>query len=112
MGLLEWTGGDVLDPSSWKKLPRPIFTGGGHGCFIDAAGERRFVYHRKLSVDPGWADREIRSEPFTWDAHGYPLIASQRNPADLQLVGPKPSEAASPTYEPGAIPMFGTRVPT
>ncbi|HEX2046928.1 MAG TPA: family 43 glycosylhydrolase [Acidimicrobiales bacterium] len=26
MGLLEWTGGDVTDPSSWRKLPRPWFT--------------------------------------------------------------------------------------
>ena len=32
------------------------------------------------------------------------------NPADLQL-GPDTSEAASPTYEPGAVQMFGTRVP-
>jgi GH43 family beta-xylosidase len=88
VGLLEWTGGDVLDPGSWQKLPRPIFTGGGHGCFIEAGGERYFVYHRKLSADPGWADREIVAEPFTWDAAGYPVIASQRNAADFQL-GPE-----------------------
>jgi GH43 family beta-xylosidase len=111
MGLLEWTGGDLLDARAWKKLPRPIFTGGGHGCFIEADGQRHFVYHRKLSADPGWADREIRSEPFSWDASGYPHIASQRNPVDLQL-GPESSEAASPTYDPGAVQMFGTRVPT
>ena len=110
VGLLEWTGGSVLDPAAWKKLPRPVFTGGGHGCFIEAAGERHFVYHRKLSADPGWADREIVAEPYTWDAHGYPLIASQRNAADFQP-GPDP-EGASPTYDPGAVQMFGTRVPT
>jgi GH43 family beta-xylosidase len=88
VGLLEWTGGSVLDPGSWRKLPRPVFTGGGHGCFIEAGGGRYFVYHRKLSADPGWADREIVVEPFSWDVHGYPVIASQRNPADLQL-GPE-----------------------
>ncbi len=76
VGLLEWTGGEILDPSSWTKLPRPILTGGGHGCFIEVDGQGHFVYHRKLSHDPGWADREIRAEPFTWDAHGYPFIAS------------------------------------
>jgi GH43 family beta-xylosidase len=110
MGLLEWTGGSVLDPSAWKKLPHPILTGGGHGCFIEAAGRRHFVYHRKLSGDPGWADREIRAEPFTWDANGYPLIASQRNIAVLQL-GPESPESASPAYEPGGVQMFGTRIP-
>ena len=36
-GLLEWTGGGAR-PAAWKKLPRPILTGGGHGCFIEAAG--------------------------------------------------------------------------
>jgi GH43 family beta-xylosidase len=93
MGLLEWTGGDLLDPSAWKKLSRPIFTGGGHGCFIDVDGAGHFVYHRKLSADPGWADREVLSEPFTWDANGYPLIASQ------------------PAYELSSVQMFGAQIP-
>jgi GH43 family beta-xylosidase len=91
VGLLEWTGGDVLDRGSWQKLARPILTGGGHGCFIEAAGERYFVYHRKLSADPGWADREIVVEPFSWDGDGYPVLASQRNVADLRA-GPERAE--------------------
>jgi GH43 family beta-xylosidase len=95
MGLLEWTGGDVCDPGSWRKLPRPILTGGGHGCFIEAGGAGHFVYHRKLSADPGWADREIVAEPFTWDTDGYPVIASQRRTPEVE-----------------AVQMFGTRVPT
>jgi len=80
MGLLEWTGGDVLDPASWRKLPRPIFTGGGHGCFVEVAGRGCFVYHRKLSVDAGWGDREIRWEPFDWDAHGYLSFSPSETP--------------------------------
>jgi GH43 family beta-xylosidase len=100
-GLLEWTGGPLLSADSWTKLPEPLLTGGGHGCFIEAAGERYFVYHRKLSGDPGWADREIRAERFDWDACGYPVLASQRNPADLRL-GP----------EVAGVQMFGTRVAT
>ena len=32
------------------------------------------VYHRKLSGDPGWADREIRWAPLAWDADGYPVV--------------------------------------
>ena len=75
MGLLEWTGGeDITDPESWVKLPRPFFTGGGHGCVIDTPAGSRLVYHRKLSGDPGWADREIRSVPLDWDAAGYPVV--------------------------------------
>ena len=75
-GLLEWTGGDPVDPASWKKLLRPLFNGGGHGCVVETPAGTRFVYQRKLSADPGWADREIRSAPFAWDADGYPVVGS------------------------------------
>lgn len=81
MGLLEWTGGDVTDPASWQKLPRPFFTGGGHGCVVETPAGSRLVYHRKLGGDPGWADREIRWAPLTWDAEGYPVVQSGGPPA-------------------------------
>lgn len=85
MGLLEWVGGDVCDPGAWRKLRRPIFTGGGHGCFVTTASGQHLVYHRKLTTDPGWADREIRVEPFGWDAAGYPVFG--RRPAPQQSRG-------------------------
>jgi GH43 family beta-xylosidase len=73
-GLLECTGADVADPASWQKMPRPFFTGGGHGCVVETPAGSRLVYHRKVSGDPGWADREIRSVPLDWDADGYPVV--------------------------------------
>lgn len=76
MGLLEWTGGDVADPASWQKMPRPFFTGGGHGCVVETPSGSHLVYHRKLSGGPGWADREIRWAPVAWDIHGYPAVRS------------------------------------
>ncbi|MBW3615271.1 MAG: glycoside hydrolase family 43 protein [Actinobacteria bacterium] len=80
MGLLEWTGGDVADPSSWQKLARPWFTGGGHGSVVDTPAGTHLVYHRKLSGDPGWADREILSAPLAWDAQGYPVLGQGESP--------------------------------
>jgi GH43 family beta-xylosidase len=74
MGLLAWTGGDLADPASWQKLPRPFFTGGGHGCVVETPAGTQLVYHRKLSDDPGWADREIRWVPLAWDSDGYPVV--------------------------------------
>lgn len=76
IGLLEWVGGDVADPASWRKLPHPLFTGGGHGCVVDTPAGSHLVYHRKLGGDHGWADREIRSAPLTWDAAGYPVVGT------------------------------------
>ncbi|HEX2698588.1 MAG TPA: glycoside hydrolase family 43 protein [Acidimicrobiales bacterium] len=86
-GLLEWTGGDVIDPAAWRKHERPLFTGGGHGCVVDTAGGSHLVYHRKVSGDPGWADREILSAPLDWDAAGRPVV----------LVGARGGAAASPS---------------
>ena len=80
MGLLEWTGGDVSDPACWRKLPRPWFTGGGHGCVVETPTGSHFVYHRKLGADPGWADREITSAPLFWDTDGYPVVAAGDRP--------------------------------
>jgi GH43 family beta-xylosidase len=80
-GLLAWTGGEVTDPASWQKLPRPLFTGGGHGCVVDTPAESHFVYHRKLSGDPGWADREICVAHFEWDPDGYPVVRQSGSPA-------------------------------
>ena len=73
-GLLAWTGGDVLDPASWRKQLQPFFAGGGHASVVETAAGREFVYHRKLSGDPGWADREILHAPLTWDADGFPVV--------------------------------------
>jgi GH43 family beta-xylosidase len=99
-GLLEWTGGEVTDPASWEKRPRPFFTGGGHGCVVETAAGTRLVYHRKLSGDPGWADREIRWAPLDWDADGYPVVrvsnpsggppAAVGGGSPLGLVPPRP----------------------
>jgi GH43 family beta-xylosidase len=74
MGLLEWQGGDVTDPASWKKRPRPFHLHGGHACFLETERGNVVVYHRKLTADPGWADRVIRWAPYRWDAEGYPVI--------------------------------------
>ena len=80
-GLLECTGADVLDPASWQKLPHPFLTGGGHGCVVDTPAGAHLVYHRKVSGDPGWSDREILWAPLVWDAGGFPMVRPGRPPA-------------------------------
>ena len=82
-GLLECTGGDVGDPASWQKLPRPFFTGGGHACVVETPAGAHLVYHRKVGGDPGWSDREIRSAPLVWDASGFPALRAGKSPATV-----------------------------
>ena len=102
-GLLEWTGGDVTDPRAWRKSPDPWFTGGGHGCVVDTTAGPHFVYHRKLTGEPGWADREIRSAPLFWDADGYPLV---------QTVAPRAGDCAPAGLDSGSgFPAADQRQP-
>lgn len=76
VGLLEHNGGPILDPESWHKHPHPLLTGGGHGCFVGTF----YVYHRKLSHQHGWADREIVAKRFYWDANGCPTFSEGQVP--------------------------------
>jgi len=111
MGLIEWVGGDVTHADSWQKMNRPVFTGGGHGCFVEVDGTLYAIYHRKLTAEPGWSDRVIRYDPVTWDGAGYPVIG--RKGGDAEMVGPslgphmtpaKPVGPTAPRAEPEVRP--------
>ena len=112
MGLLEWVGGPLTARTSWTKLSRPIFTGGGHGCFVELGPGIHCVYHQKLSSDPGWADREIRSGPVTWDDDGYPAIGRPASRAGHRALGvdgdlPSPTLAMHVTADQAAKRVGG-----
>ncbi len=77
MGLLEFVGDDVTDPTAWRKSEAPLFTGGGHGCFVELGTTIYCVYHHKLTGEPGWGDRVIRYDPVRWDDHGRPVIGRE-----------------------------------
>jgi len=105
MGLLEWLGGDPMDPASWAKLPHPIFNGGGHGCFVDIDDTLYCIYHRKLTTDPGWGDRVIRYDAVTWDSDGYPVIGARGGEAaPVPTLGIHMTAASTTPPEPKARP--------
>ena len=82
LGLLEHTGGDVLDSHHWRKhgcvfAPDEHALGVGHCGFATTQdGEDWILYHAKTSRRPGWQDREVRAQPFSWTATGLPHFAS------------------------------------
>jgi len=83
LGLLRLTSptADPLDPASWTKSG-PVFTGApsdgvygvGHASFtLSPDGtENWIVYHAKSLNAPGWDDRKVRTQKFTWNADGTP----------------------------------------
>ena len=45
------------------------------------AGEDWLVYHANTVVKNGWDDREVRAQPFGWDARGWPVFGEPVDPA-------------------------------
>lgn len=86
----------VLDSASWVKAG-PVFAaagdalGVGHNTFTTSPDGREpwLVYHAKTRAAPGWDDRVIRMQPFTWRADGSPDFGAPRT-------GPLPRPSGEP----------------
>ncbi len=72
-----------LDPASYVKTG-PIFVsangvfGVGHNTFTTSPDGKEdwVVYHAKTSTTPGWNDRVVRMQKFTWNADGSPNLGT------------------------------------
>lgn len=80
LGLLALEGDDPMNASAWRKAG-PVFSrnahgwGVGHCGFATAAdGAAWLLYHAKTSLRPGWNDREVRAQSFTWTPDGAPAF--------------------------------------
>jgi GH43 family beta-xylosidase len=77
LGQLTYTGGDVLDPNSWRKEPQPVFSktdtifGPGHASFVEIENKHYIIYHAARRSKAGWA-RQIRAKTFDWNPDGSP----------------------------------------
>lgn len=99
LGVLHLTGDDPLDRDSWTKIG-PVFEkntdatppvyGPGHNSnpILSPDGtESWFLYHAKSRATPGWDDRGIRAQPFTWDDEGLPVFG-EPIPAGVEIPAP------------------------
>ncbi|UUX95079.1 glycoside hydrolase family 43 protein [Aquabacterium sp. J223] len=80
LGLLTFSGGDILDAANWRKHGEPVFTqrsgawGPGHPAIVPSPDGREdwLVYHAIDRSAGGWAQRSVRAQPFGWTADGRP----------------------------------------
>ncbi len=89
---------DVLQPSSWKQYPTPVFERsdaagvfgpGHHGFFRSPDGtEDWIVYHAKTSSNYTYAGRTTRAQKFSWNPDGTPNFGQ---PLPLSTAIPEPS---------------------
>ena len=92
IGILEFAGGDPLDPSNWIKWENPVLSqnreegiyGPGHNSFtkvlVNGNWVDYIVYHaHNKSVTDGevstaWNARTVMAPPFYWDTNGKPVF--------------------------------------
>ncbi len=79
LGLLEFTGGDPLNPAAWQKHPRPVFQrnagtfGPGHNTMLQGRdGSWWNLYHAIDESGGGWRRRSIRAQRLSWSPAGLP----------------------------------------
>ena len=84
LGMLTYTNGDVLNPASWAKSPRPVFEPWsgpegrvyttGHNSFTRSPDgtEDWLVYHAKDTTEFTFRGRTARAQKFGWNADGTP----------------------------------------
>ncbi|MFJ8750928.1 family 43 glycosylhydrolase [Streptomyces sp. NPDC102441] len=107
LGLLTYSGGDVLSAGSWAKSAEPVFQrsdangvfGPGHnGFFTSPDGtENWIVYHANAASDQGCGGtRSTRIQKFTWNADGTPDFGT---PAASGTALEVPSGEPTVTYQ-------------
>jgi len=89
---------DLLNPTSWKQYPRPVFErcdangafGPGHNGFFRSPDgtEDWIIYHAKTTSAYTYATRSTRAQKFTWNADGTPNFGV---PLSLDAVIDEPS---------------------
>ena len=82
LGMLTFSGGNILDRSAWRKSPLPVFSklprsnafGPGHNSFVKSPDgtEDWIVYHAIDVSGGGWSRRSVRAQPFHWHDDGTP----------------------------------------
>ena len=84
LGLLAFSGGDILSPNSWVRSDTPRFMrcakagvfGPGHNSFVKSPDgqEDWMVYHATDRAGGGWARRSVRAQRIGWSADGEPEL--------------------------------------
>ena len=101
-GLLELTNPAApTNPASYRKSAGPVFQktadvlGPGHGTFALSpdGSESWMIYHANPVGQPGWGNRVIRMQPFTWNVDGTPSFGQ---PVEAGRALPRPAGECRP----------------
>jgi GH43 family beta-xylosidase len=106
LGMLTYTGSDVMDSKAWMKSALPVFSrhsgmdgnvyGPGHNGFFKSPDltEDWIIYHGKETSEYTYVGRMARAQRFTWRSDGTPEFG-RPIPAGISQQAPSGEEAAT-----------------
>jgi len=122
LGMLVNSNGNYLNPASWTKLSQSVFKtytgsngsvyGPGHCSFTQSldGAEDWIFYHAAQYSGSGWT-RNIRMQPFTWGANGYPSFG-QPIPEGIAIPIPSGDDFTPALIQPLAMQPDGRALVT
>lgn len=96
LGMLVNSDGDVLNPSSWVKIDKPVFEGSvknksrgvGHCSFVKSPdGKEDWIVYHGMTGSQGWGARSVRTQKFAWGKDGMPVFG-EPVPVDTPFEAP------------------------
>ncbi|MDG2224373.1 MAG: family 43 glycosylhydrolase, partial [Rubripirellula sp.] len=113
LGLLELIGDDPLNPDSWVKRPKPVFSatptvyGVGHSSFVKSIDNRQWwhIFHAKRDRQAGWR-RAIFVQPMRVGKRGFPLFGEPVD-AGVILESPSGSKPSAGSFSSQKFDYFG-----
>lgn len=82
LGLLQFMGGDPLNPSNWNKFSNPVFKksnvvfGPGHNSMAKVGDQWWNFFHATNKPDQQWGFRVAMAQTFYFDTNGIPQFGS------------------------------------
>jgi GH43 family beta-xylosidase len=114
IGGLVYSGGDILSPASWTKLPGPlmkkttqVFGPGGPSLTTSRDGtEWWLMYHTNNWSGSGWSERSISLKNIFWLGNGNPYLGDPI-PFGIVVIGPSESPPLQSSFVEGPYGIPG-----
>jgi GH43 family beta-xylosidase len=81
LGYLQFSGGDLLDPNNWNKIPHPIYSTSseviapGHCSCVSTDDGSLLFFHYKNSFSHTHAERRVGLRSFEVNQDGVPVVS-------------------------------------
>jgi GH43 family beta-xylosidase len=115
LGVLQYQGGDPLNPHSWHKWKQPLLQSGGHAhchgpghcSFLPVGQDMVVIFHATDKPTDGWENRKARAQVLEWKSGPIPDMGGHVGNMCDSLHGDQPVPSGPGGPGPSAHPSGG-----